>query len=103
MNASIAQSDNDDALANVIAAKTTTVYELTPAEREEWKKALLPVHKEFESSIGADLIQSVYNTAAEVAKEHAPPRRNSRLDQLASTSGRYPASASSRVTSLQSS
>ena len=56
---SIAQSDNDDALAKVIAAKTTTVYELTPAEREEWQKALLPVHKEFESVIGADLIQSV--------------------------------------------
>jgi C4-dicarboxylate-binding protein DctP len=71
----IAQSDNDDALAKVIAAKTTTVYELTPAEREEWKKALLPVHKEFEDVIGADLIQSVYNTAAEVAKEHAAKKK----------------------------
>ncbi|HEY8888154.1 MAG TPA: TRAP transporter substrate-binding protein [Gallionella sp.] len=68
---SIAQRDNDDALAKVIAAKTTTVEQLTPAERAEWKKALLPVHKEFESVIGADLIQSVYNTEAEVAKEHA--------------------------------
>ena len=72
---SIAQSDNDDALAKVIAAKTTTVYELTPAEREEWKKALIPVHKEFEDVIGADLIQSVYNTAAEVAKEHAAKKK----------------------------
>lgn len=72
---SIAQSDNDDALAKVIAAKTTTVYELTPAEREEWRKALLPVHKEFEDVIGKDLIQSVYNTAAEVAKEHAAKKK----------------------------
>jgi len=72
---SIAQSDNDDALAKVISAKTTTVYELTPAEREEWKKALIPVHKEFEDVIGADLIQSVYNTAAEVAKEHAAKKK----------------------------
>ena len=71
----IAQKDNDDALAKVIAAKTTTVYELTPAERAEWQKALTPVHKEFESSIGADLIQSVYNTAAEVAKEHAATKK----------------------------
>lgn len=71
----IAQKDNDDALAKVISAKTTTVYELTPAERDEWKKALVPVHKEFESSIGADLIQSVYNTAAEVAKEHAAAKK----------------------------
>jgi C4-dicarboxylate-binding protein DctP len=72
---SIAQSDNDDALAKVIAAKTTTVYELAPAEREEWRKALLPVHKEFEDVIGKDLIQSVYNTAAEVAKEHAAKKK----------------------------
>ncbi|HTN95019.1 MAG TPA: TRAP transporter substrate-binding protein [Gallionella sp.] len=71
----IAQSDNDDALAKVIAAKTTTVYELTPAEREEWKKALIPVHKEFEDVIGADLIQSVYKTAAEVAKEQAAKKK----------------------------
>jgi C4-dicarboxylate-binding protein DctP len=65
----IAQKDNDDALAKVIAAKTTTVYQLTPAERAEWQKVLLPVHKEFESVIGADLIQSVYATAAQVAQE----------------------------------
>ena len=67
----IAQRDNDDALAKVIAAKTTTVYELTPAERAEWQKTLLPVHKEFEDVVGADMLQSVYNTAAQVAKEQA--------------------------------
>jgi len=72
---SIAQSDNDDALAKVIAAKTTTVYELTPAERIEWQKALLPVHKEFESVIGADLIQSVNNTADQYAKEQAATKK----------------------------
>lgn len=67
----IAQKENDEALANVIAAKTTTVYQLTMAERAEWQKILLPVHKEFESVIGADLIQSVYAAAAQVAQEHA--------------------------------
>ncbi|MCX7194101.1 MAG: TRAP transporter substrate-binding protein [Proteobacteria bacterium] len=67
----IAQKDNDDALARVIAAKTTTVYQLTPAERAEWQKVLLPLQKEFESVIGADLIQSVNTTAAQVAKEQA--------------------------------
>lgn len=70
-----AQRDNDDALAKVIAAKTTTVYELTPSERIEWQKALLPVHKEFESVIGANLIQSVNNTADQYAKEHAAAAR----------------------------
>lgn len=57
---SIAKKDNDDALAKVKAAKTTEVYELTPAETEEWKKALMPVHKQFEASIGAELLQAVY-------------------------------------------
>ncbi len=67
----IAQKENDDALAKVIAAKTTTVYTLTPAERAEWQKALLPLQKEFESVVGADLIQIANATAAEVAKEQA--------------------------------
>jgi C4-dicarboxylate-binding protein DctP len=67
----IAQKENDEALANVIAAKTTTVYTLTPAERAEWQKTLLPIHKEFESVVGADLIQIAYTTAAQVAKEQA--------------------------------
>jgi C4-dicarboxylate-binding protein DctP len=71
----IAQRDNDDALAKVIAAKTTTVYGLTPAERAEWQKVLLPVHKEFEDVVGKDLMQSVYDTAAQVAKEQAAAKK----------------------------
>lgn len=67
----IAQKDNDDALARVIAAKTTTVYTLTPFERAEWRKVLLPLQKEFESVIGADLIKIANATAAQVAKEQA--------------------------------
>jgi len=67
----IAQKDNDDALAKVIAAKTTVVYQPTAAERAEWQKVLLPVHKEFEAVIGADLIQAANTIAAQVAKEEA--------------------------------
>lgn len=67
----IAQKDNDDALAQVIAAKTTTIYTLTAAERAEWQKVLLPIHKDFESVIGADLIQIANTSAAQVAKEQA--------------------------------
>lgn len=67
----VAQKDNDDALARVIAAKTTTVYQLTPAERAEWQKVLLPLQKEFESVVGADLIKIANATAAQVAKEQA--------------------------------
>jgi C4-dicarboxylate-binding protein DctP len=65
----IAQQENDDALEKVRAAKTTEVYVLTESERAEWRKALLPVHAEFESVIGKDLIQSAYDAAAQVEKE----------------------------------
>ena len=67
----VAQKDNDDALAQVIAAKSTTVYTLTAAERADWQKVLLPIQKDFESVIGADLILSANATAAQVAKEQA--------------------------------
>lgn len=71
----ISQRDNDEALAKVIAAKTTTVYELTPAERIAWQKALLPVHQEFESVIGADLIRDVNNIADQYARERAAAKK----------------------------
>lgn len=67
----IAQKENDEALERVIAAKTTTVYTLTAAERAEWQKVLVPVQKEFESVIGAELIASANATAAQVEKEQA--------------------------------
>ena len=54
------------------AAKTTEIYTLTEAERAEWMKALVPVHKEFEGVIGKENIQEVYDIAAQVAKEAAP-------------------------------
>lgn len=71
----IAQKDNDDALASVIAAKTTEVYVLSEKERLEWQKALLPVHGKFENAIGKDIIQGAYNLAAQVAKEQAAAKK----------------------------
>jgi C4-dicarboxylate-binding protein DctP len=71
----IAQQENDDSLAKVRAAKTTEIYTLTEAERAEWMKALVPVHKEFEAVIGKENIQEVYDIAAQVAKENAAPRK----------------------------
>jgi C4-dicarboxylate-binding protein DctP len=67
----IAQKENDEALAKVLAAKTTNVYTLTTAERAEWQKTLLPVQKEFESVIGADLIAAANAISAQVEKEQA--------------------------------
>lgn len=65
----IAKAENDEALNKVRAAKTTEVYILPNEERAKWHAALLPVHKEFESSIGRDLIQMSYAIAAQVQKE----------------------------------
>jgi C4-dicarboxylate-binding protein DctP len=64
----IAARENADALAAVRASGKTQVYALSDAERAEWREALLPVHQEFESVIGRDLIQSVKAVAAQVAE-----------------------------------
>ena len=66
----IAQKENDDALAAVREAKTTEIYVLPDKDRLAWQKALLPVHTQFEGSIGKDLIYGIYNIAAQVEKEH---------------------------------
>lgn len=73
----IAQQENDDSLAKIREAKTTEIYTLTPAERAEWMKALLPVHKEFESVVGKESLQEVYDIAAQVAKEEAAEQKPS--------------------------
>ena len=65
----IAQRENDDALAKVIAANTTVVYSLSPGERTAWHSALLPVYQEFDNVIGSYLIRSVAHIAQEVQKE----------------------------------
>jgi len=56
----IAKKENDDALAAVKKSGKTQFIELTPAEKTEWKKALIKVHKEAESRVGKETIQSIY-------------------------------------------
>jgi C4-dicarboxylate-binding protein DctP len=57
----IAQQENDSSLEKVKASGKTQVYVPTAAEKAAWKKALVGVHKEMESRIGKETIQSVYN------------------------------------------
>ena len=71
----IAQQENDDSLAKIREAKTTMIYTPTEAERAEWMKALLPVHKEFESGVGKENLQEVYDIAAQVVKEEAAEKK----------------------------
>jgi C4-dicarboxylate-binding protein DctP len=55
-----AVKDNEDALAKVKATGKTEVLTLTKDERLAWKRALVKVHKEMESRVGAEIIQAVY-------------------------------------------
>jgi C4-dicarboxylate-binding protein DctP len=56
----IAKQENDRALEKIKVAGTTQVYVPTVPERAAWKKAMVPVHQEMASRIGADTIQAVY-------------------------------------------
>jgi C4-dicarboxylate-binding protein DctP len=66
---SIAQQENDDALAMVKAAKTTEVYVLPEAEKAVWRKAMHPLYQQYEGVIGKDTIQAIEKTVAESAKK----------------------------------
>ena len=56
----IAKEENEQALAKVKASGKTQVYVPTPAERLALKKSMVKVHKQMESRIGKDVIDSVY-------------------------------------------
>jgi len=60
----IAQRDNDMAMDAIKKAGKTTIYTLNPKEQAEWRKALLPVHKQMEERIGKDLIEAINKEAA---------------------------------------
>ncbi len=55
----IADQENGRALDAIRKTGKTTIYELTPQEKAEWRKALLPVQTEMEPRIGKDLITSI--------------------------------------------
>jgi C4-dicarboxylate-binding protein DctP len=65
----IAETENQQALDKIKASGKTTVYTLTPAETNEWKKAMYVVHQEMAGRVGKDTIQAVYQAAGFV-----PPR-----------------------------
>lgn len=59
----IAGQENADALAAIKASGKTEVYELSNAQREEWRQALLPVHREMEGRVGKQTLEAVYKVA----------------------------------------
>ena len=63
----LAATENAMALDKIKASGKTTVYTPTPAETNEWKKALMPVHQEMASRVGQSTIDAVYKAAGFVA------------------------------------
>ena len=59
----IAATENATALDKIKASGKTTVYTPTAAEQTEWKKALMPVHKEMEGRVGKATIEAAYKAA----------------------------------------
>lgn len=60
----IAQRDNDLALDAIKKSGKTTIHTPSKAEHEEWKRAMLPVHKEMEGRIGRELISAINKEVA---------------------------------------
>ena len=56
----IAKKENEDALEGVKKSGKTQIITLSPEDKAAWKKALVTVHREQESRIGKDIIQTVY-------------------------------------------
>ena len=63
----IAATENAVALDKIKASGKVNFYTLTPAETTEWKKALMPVHKEMESRVGKATVEAAYKAAGFVA------------------------------------
>jgi C4-dicarboxylate-binding protein DctP len=60
----IAQKENDAAMEAIKKSGKTTVYYLSEQEKEEWRRMMLPVHKDMEGRIGRELIAAVKREAA---------------------------------------
>jgi C4-dicarboxylate-binding protein DctP len=55
----IAQVENDAAMEGIRKWGKTTIYTLTPAEKAQWKAAMLPVRKEMEGRIGKATLTAI--------------------------------------------
>ena len=59
----IAATENIQALEKIRASGKVTIYQPTPAELLEWKKALMSVHKDMEARVGKDTVAAAYKAA----------------------------------------
>jgi C4-dicarboxylate-binding protein DctP len=56
----IAATENIQSLDKIRASGKCVIYQLTPAESLEWKKALMSVHKDMEARVGKETIAAAY-------------------------------------------
>ncbi len=63
----IASTENKVAMEKIRTSGKTNVYSPSAAELNEWKKALMPVHKEMEARVGRETIAAAYKAAGFVA------------------------------------
>jgi len=63
----IASTENAMALDKIKASGKSTVYTPTEAELLEWKKVLMPVHKDMEARLGKATIDAAYKASGFVA------------------------------------
>ena len=54
--------ENQQALAKIRASGKVQVHDLSDAQRDEWRKAMWPVHKDMEGRVGAEFLHSIYQT-----------------------------------------
>ncbi|MDB5631049.1 MAG: dctP [Tardiphaga sp.] len=59
----LSQQENDEAMAAMKKAGTTTFHDQTPEEKAEWMKALEPVTADMSSRVGKDLIAAFQKEA----------------------------------------
>jgi C4-dicarboxylate-binding protein DctP len=59
----IAQKENDEALEDMKKSGKTTVTVLTPAEKDAWRKALLPLYDDMASRVGKGIIDEFIKEA----------------------------------------
>jgi C4-dicarboxylate-binding protein DctP len=59
----LAATENVQDLDKIRQSGKVNVYQPTPAESLEWKKALMPVHREMESRVGKETMALAYKTA----------------------------------------
>ena len=59
-NNKIAAELNEQSLRAVAESGKTNITHLTPLQREEWRKAMIPAHKQMLDRIGKDTVEAVY-------------------------------------------